>query len=331
MQAADASVRMSFRRVVKNSLFAVSPAVGHECAAVWDFVTSVLDGRFSVTSATRYMVRGLFPVVGGKFTYFGTRTYFPRGSSIFQSACQDDIYERDVTAWLCHLVEPESLFIDVGANIGLTSIPVLREVPTSRVLSFEPSPNSLPYLQRTRRECAFQDRWDVLGKAAGDSEGTVQFCIADPRYGALDGLKDTRRGGELHAVHVPVTTLDTEWRRLGSPRVSCLKIDVEGAEALVLAGAEGIVSHERPYVLLEWHRVNLAAHGIDVGALLSYANSHDYDVVAFPSLVRVAAVHLLEIHMLQTEMFLLVPRQKASTVQHGMRLHAFDVSDRIQG
>src|SRR6185503_3121376 len=243
---------MVIRKGIKSALFAASPVLGNKCTALWDSLAPVIQGRFSVSRAAKYVVLGLCPGVGGKFTYFGTRAYFPKGSAIFQSACEQGIYEPDVTQWLCRLVEPGTLFIDIGANIGLTSIPVLREVQNCRVLSFEPSPNSLPYLQRTHSESVFRDRWEVLGKAAGDGARAAQFCVAAPRYAGLDGLRDTQRAEQLQSVEVPVTTVDAEWQRLGSPRVSCIKIDVEGAESLVLAGSEEIVRRERPRILLEW-------------------------------------------------------------------------------
>jgi FkbM family methyltransferase len=177
------------------------------------------------------------------------------------------------------------------------------------VLSFEPSPNSLPYLQRTRAEADVADRWDVLGKAAGSESGLVRFSVASPRYSVLDGLQDTQRAAGLsHAIEVPMTTVDVEWRRLGSPAVSCIKVDVEGAETQVLAGSEALIAQERPRIVLEWNRENLAAHRVSTDELLKYANERDYDVLAFPGLSPVTGPSLLEIHMLRTEMFLLAPK-----------------------
>lgn len=297
------------RHYVKRALFTASPALGSKSVALWDSLAPVLQGRFSARGTAKYIIRGLCPGIGGAFTYFGTRVYFPRGSAIFQSACEQEIYEQEVTEWLCRLVEPGTTFLDIGANIGLTSIPVLRRVPESRVLSFEPSPNSLPYLERTRAESDVAARWEVLGKAAGSDLGVVRFCVASPRHGVFDGLLDTQRAAGLsHAIDVPMTTVDAEWRRLGSPAVACMKIDVEGAETLVLAGSKALIAQERPRIVLEWKRENLAAYSVPTEELLTYANARDYEVLAFPGLSPVTGPRLLEIHMLRTEMFLLAPK-----------------------
>src|SRR5262249_225592 len=159
----------------------------------------------------------------GKFHYYGSRIFFPTGSVIFRRLCDQGTYEPEVTKWLCRLATPGKLFIDVGANIGLTSIPILRTVPSARVLSFYPSPSSLPYLERTWQESEFRDRWEVVPKAAGDSVGSVQFCAAIAHNAGFDGLRDTKRGGEKHTVGILQTTVDTEWSRLGRPHVSCMK------------------------------------------------------------------------------------------------------------
>jgi len=302
---------MAVRRAIRDTLLDAFPSFGAQFVRFWEAVAPVVNRRMTLRAATKYLLWGLCPGLAGKFKYFGTRVYFPKGSAIFRIACEKGVYEPDVTDWLCRLVRPGTLFIDVGANIGLTSIPVLRAVQGSTVLSFEPSPNSLPYLQRTCRESDFESRWSIVPSAAGESEGIARFCVAAPEYGAWDGFQDTRQAGRLNAVDVSQTTLDAQWRRVGCPAVSCIKIDVEGAETRVLRGADEVVTRERPYVLLEWSQVNLAPHGTEVSVLLEYARSHNYDVVAFPSLNPVTGVALLELHMLQTEMFLLVPRPLA--------------------
>jgi FkbM family methyltransferase len=215
------------------------------------------------------------------------------------------VYEREITAWLCRLAQPDKTFVDIGANIGLTSIPVLQTVCNASAISFEPSPSSLPYLMRTRQKSRFRERWEVVPKAAGDSIERVQFCAAAPHYAAFDGSCDTGRGGEKDQVEILQTTVDTEWRRLGCPPVSLMKIDVEGAESRVLDGSHALIQKERPYIVIEWNR---APYKIDPGFLVEYAISHEYEILSLPNLNAITSNYLLDVHMLHTESYLLVPK-----------------------
>src|SRR5207244_2025873 len=76
------------------------------------------------------------------------------------------------------LVTPGTWYFDVGANIGLMSVPVLQSVHDCHVLSLEPSPNSYPFLERTWLESPWKDRWVVKIKAAGAQSGQVEFCLS---------------------------------------------------------------------------------------------------------------------------------------------------------
>ena len=131
--------------------------------------------------------------------------------------------------------------------MGLMSVPILHTMKDVNVLSFEPSPNSCPYLHRTRNESPWKDRWKTVFKAVGDQAGETEFHLSQPNYGGYDGIKWTRRVKTTDTVIVPMTTLDDEWKALGKPPVSCVKLDVEGAEMRALAGARELLQTMRPY------------------------------------------------------------------------------------
>jgi len=152
-----------------------------------------------------------------------------------------------------------------------------------------------------------RDRWEITTKAASDSPGEARFYVAQPRYGGWEGLRSTGLAGCRRCVEVIQTTVDDEWRRIGCPRVSCMKVDVEGAESQVLKGAEDMICRERPRILLEWARVNLAPYEVHPSFLIEYAESHAYSVLTFPSLKRISTGSDLELRMLDVEMFLLTP------------------------
>jgi FkbM family methyltransferase len=247
------------------------------------------------------------PGFSGRFPYFGTNVYFPKNSGIFNLACRQGIYEKDNVFLMRYLLKPDSFFFDVGANIGLTSIPMLEWNETSQVVSFEPSPNVLPFLQRTAENSVYRDRWIIIGKATSNAIGTSDFFTSNSGNEALGGFRDTKRADTQIKTQVPVTTLDEVWNNLQNPKISVIKIDVEGAEILTLQGGINLVRQENPAILLEWYTVNLKAYDCPPESLLFFCKDMNYKIYALPDLISVQNRNELLLHMRKTENFLLLP------------------------
>jgi FkbM family methyltransferase len=255
----------------------------------------------------RYLKRFVFGNTGlRKLRYFGNWIYYPHNSSVFLRACDEGIFEWELVRLICGLVEAKSWYFDVGANIGLMSIPVLDRFSDVQVVSFEPSPTTVPYLQRTIAASAFKNRWNHCELAVCSSVGVTRFTMTAD--GAFDGMRDTDRVAKQKSVELECTTLDARWSALGKPRVSVIKIDVEGGEFAVLDGARACVRGSRPCILLEWNACNLAAYRVEAKALLTYANEMNYDLFSAPALVPINSENALRMQMLRTENFLLCPR-----------------------
>jgi FkbM family methyltransferase len=241
------------------------------------------------------------------FPYFGVKVHFPKGCHLFYRACKEGVYEHTAIGILNQLIKENTFFFDVGANIGLISIPILKYNPSCNCVAFEPSPNTLPYLKLTASESKLANRWKVIGKAIGSSPGELDFHLTSADLGAFDGLKSTGRVSVKKTVKVPVTTIDLMWTALGCPVVSVIKIDVEGAEADVFAGAIECIAKCKPYIYLEWNLTNLSAYGTSPGCLLKIAEKIDYGIYVTPNIVKINSEDELLVHMLFSENFLLCP------------------------
>jgi FkbM family methyltransferase len=248
------------------------------------------------------------PGFAGKFTYYGTQVYFRPGSFIWDEVCEQGIYEAKILQQILGAVRPGTWYFDCGTNIGLMSIPVLAAMQDVQVLSFEPSANSRGYLQKTWESASFKDRWKLVSKAAGDHVGEVEFTLSIPTQGGYDGMRFTSRTQASHTETVPVTTLDSEWEALGRPSVSCIKLDVEGAEMLALRGARGLIIANQPVIVAEWYEENFRHYGCRGEDLMDFAREHGYDVVATDTLAVVPSAPVLALHMRVTASFILVPR-----------------------
>jgi FkbM family methyltransferase len=120
---------------------------------------------------------------------------------------------------------------DVGANVGFHTVVIAREVgPSGEVHAFEPLPETVGLLRANvwRHGC---DNVTLHEAAATDAPGTVSLEL-DP---------DGRSGAHLAegGIEVAATTLDAA---LGGRRLDVLKLDVEGAEPLVLRGARDVLA-----------------------------------------------------------------------------------------
>ncbi len=163
--------------------------------------------------------------------------------------------------------------LDVGANYGEMLLGVdLSGVPT--VVGFEPNPRVLPHLRRSIEESGAGH--PIREVAVSDVPGEELVFAIDLVWSGMSGLAATRADGAQHRVEevaVRSTTIDVELAALGEPESVLVKVDVEGAEQAVLAGAGALLGSDRPWaVMLEVLHMGLEAEAellarYDVAAL----------------------------------------------------------------
>jgi FkbM family methyltransferase len=129
------------------------------------------------------------------------------------------------------------------------TVPLANAIgPGGTVLAFEPVPQTL---ERLRANVALNGLSNVtiVGAAVADAARVAEIRLGnDSAYASLVGVKKDRGTGET--LTVPVVTIDQVWEERNRP-ISFCKIDVEGAELLVLKGAEHVVRACRPALLVE--------------------------------------------------------------------------------
>lgn len=262
------------------------------------------------------LVYGSVPFVRGKFPYYGHTVYFPRGSVIFEMACEEGIYESPTLRLILALTEPETTYFDVGANIGLLSVPILAERPSVKVVSVEAAPDTLHLLEKTRAATARKEDWQIIGAAVGAQNGETEFWSGPPAAGAYNGVKDTGRGAQKRQIRVPLRTLDEIWHECGRPAVSVVKLDIEGGEYAALQGSETVIGSEQPIFILEWTNLNLPAYRINPESILEFCYNIEYSLFSSPALLAITNKSLLKVAMSQTETFLLIPNKSRDALSN---------------
>jgi FkbM family methyltransferase len=156
---------------------------------------------------------------------------------------------------------------DVGAARGLFASVFCLVSPSNRAVAFEPSPTMLRDAARIAALNGLDGRLELRPTAVGAEPGVVRGSVD------VQGLIAFAPGPSSFAVEV--TTLDAECARLGvAPDV--VKIDVEGHEARVLAGARDLLSSVRPLLFLELHLDLLERHGERPGKVVEVLRGHGY-------------------------------------------------------
>jgi FkbM family methyltransferase len=160
---------------------------------------------------------------------------------------------------LRRLVGPGDVCVDVGAAGGAHLLLMARRVgPTGRVVGIEPRPGSHRVLQWLVSRRGLDARVRLLAVALAEEPGEAELRIpVVPTRAHFHGSSSDRdetaafAGLPHREITVPTERLDDVVAAQGLDRVDVLKCDVEGAELRVLAGAQRVLEHHRPVVLLE--------------------------------------------------------------------------------
>jgi len=163
--------------------------------------------------------------------------------------------------WIRARLRPGDVAVDCGANMGLFTLMMAERVgPGGSVYAFEPSPGSRRDLGRVLRLNRPAAAVVVNACALSDTCGEATFCdvmATDVRREASHlsalGRIGFIGGPDHQVVVVPTTTLDAYVaERKITPRL--VKIDVEGAEFLVLEGARNCLTACQPLLVIEIHQ-----------------------------------------------------------------------------
>jgi FkbM family methyltransferase len=144
-----------------------------------------------------------------------------------------DTMERRVLAEAVGRCEGEFVFVDIGANVGLYSL-YLASCGQVRTLAIEPQPGILDRL-RFHLAANPSAEVDVKPIALSDRDGEATLVLNDSDSGGTHLDKQNGREEAGERISVPCKPLMAVLAEAGIAAISALKIDVEGAEDIVLA------------------------------------------------------------------------------------------------
>ena len=176
-------------------------------------------------------------------------------------------------------LSPGSTFVDVGADFGIYSLRAAPIVgPAGHVIAIEPNPESV---QRLEANIAANgdSMITVAPVACSDTDTMVDLYVAPHRNIGETSLSKTnasQAGPVSRTYKVRARPLDDIIRESGVTRVDAIKIDVEGAEYLVLKGARQTLNRFHPVLLVEALDNQLRAMGSSFAEVSEFLRANGY-------------------------------------------------------
>ena len=155
------------------------------------------------------------------------------------------------------------IVFDCGANIGMSTIWFLSQLPGARVHAFEPEPENFRLLSAN-----LSGRDDVVLNAAalGRESGNAALYLGE--HSALHSVKNLEGGSR--AVEVPAISLSDYMRKKRIDRIDLLKLDVEGSELEVLQGLGSLIDNVGVVIGEVHERV------VDAGEFYAYVEARGF-------------------------------------------------------
>jgi FkbM family methyltransferase len=186
-------------------------------------------------------------------------------------------YEPETFRFFHDHLKPGDTVLDIGGHIGLFAVVTARLVGSEgRVFSFEPTPFTRNVLQEVVDLNDCSDLVEVRPEAVSSKSGETTFFDTGNEISNANSLVKTDRSKV--EIKVPLISVDDLVRSRGLS-VNCLKIDVEGAELDVLAGARDTITRQRPVARLGLHPSFIEQNGQSLAEIWQLLSEYDMNVI----------------------------------------------------
>jgi FkbM family methyltransferase len=192
-------------------------------------------------------------------------------------AMLNDSFEKQERQFVESALRPGMTVLDIGAHHGLYTLIASRKIgPQGRVVAFEPSTrerkNLLKHLRLNRCKNV-----NVEGVALGSKSGRGELFVVEGVQTGCNCLRPPNVAEPTTKIAVEIATLDESLERLGIQHVDFIKIDVEGAELDVFAGAKRLFERQpRPTILVEAHDSRAKSWGYRSREIVSFLEQLGY-------------------------------------------------------
>ncbi len=190
-------------------------------------------------------------------------------------------FEPKIEKFILSNVRPDTVFVDVGANLGYFSLRVTTEYPDVQTLAFEPNSSLASLFRKSAALNGAEERIQIEEMGLSDEDGSCSLLV-DPLHSGLSRITQETTT-DPSSSQIRMDTWD-EWIQKNpiSLPVSVVKVDVEGAEMKVLRGMRDWLTKHRPMLVVEANDNNLSKYGSSQGELALFVKDLGYKNVYSP-------------------------------------------------
>jgi FkbM family methyltransferase len=191
---------------------------------------------------------------------------FPEGfrlvldiSDVYALEIAKGVYEPSEVAFVRSRVKPGDVALDIGGHMGYYAFLMAALAgPTGQVTTFEALTENADLIERSIDENRWGDRVRLVRAAVSDRPGEVEFAFLNDEVnlGIAHIVDDNSKDPDLYVIRrAPSVAIDElELRR----PVRFIKMDIEGAELRAVRGMARLLGEDRPVLLTELNRPQLA-------------------------------------------------------------------------
>lgn len=202
--------------------------------------------------------------------------------------------EQEDFDYISSLIKPGNVVLDIGANVGLVSISLLKAQPkVDKIYAFEPLPDTFAKMKHNLELNGLPEKIYPVNVGMSDKAGTFDFYLPGENEAAsmqpnmdefymqesVDGHYTGKK--KMDKVDCQVTTVDKYVEENNIDHVNFIKIDVEGNERNVLVGGADVLKKYHPVVYCEMLRKHAARFGYHPNEIIDFMRKLNYSCYTF--------------------------------------------------
>lgn len=166
---------------------------------------------------------------------------------------ESGIHSKNILDIIDTYITNDSIFIDIGANIGTISLPIAKLYNSKNVEVHAFEASSIIY-DTLNTNIKLNNLKNIFSHnyAVADFNGTIDFYEVD-EHSDNNGLSSTKKNKDIVnpvKKEVSATKIDSLIEEFDS-RVSIIKIDIQGAELDAIKGSISLIKRDRPVIIFE--------------------------------------------------------------------------------